>query len=165
MTFTAIDFETANKIKTSACQIGLVMVKDGKIIKEFSSYINPPEPNYFLKEFFHIHGITKDMVTNEPTFDLLWDEISKFIEDTPLLVAHNAPFDIGVLKANLEHYGIKANIPPAYCTLKAARKYLPNLDNHRLSTLANYYNINLNHHEALSDARAAAKLALEFKLS
>ena len=72
---------------------------------------------------------------------------------------------MGVLKANLEHYGIKANIPPAYCTLKAAKKYLPVIDNHRLSTLADYYSIELNHHEALSDARAAAKLALEFRLS
>ncbi|QEN03314.1 DNA polymerase III [Thiospirochaeta perfilievii] len=165
MTFTAIDFETANKVKTSACQIGIIVVENGKIIKEFSSYIKPPEPDYFLKEFTdNIHGITKEMVKNAPTFKELWETISGYIINTPVIVAHNAHFDFGVLNSLLDFYDIKTNLPTVYCTLRAARKYLPRLENHQLSTVSKHFNIQLNHHEALSDARAAANIALEFKV-
>lgn len=164
MTFTAIDFETANQTRTSACQIGIVVVKNGNIVKEFSSFIKPPKPDNFLDRFTDIHGITKDMVKDSPTFKELWKDIEKYILDAPLLVAHNAPFDISVLNSVLEHYEIKTNLPKPYCTVRAARRKLPNLDNHQLSTVSKHFNIALNHHEALSDARAAAKIAIEFKL-
>lgn len=160
MTFTAIDFETANNKRTSACQIGLVLVKDGKITKEFSSFIKPV-PNYFLSWFTdEIHGIDKETVVNAPTFPELWEKISGFIENAPVIVAHNAPFDMGVLKACLDSHNITATLPVYLCTVKESRIKLPNLRDHRLSTICNYFDISLDHHEALSDARAAAEIAL-----
>ncbi len=163
MTFTAIDFETANYERTSACQIGLVVVKNGEIIKEFSSLIKPV-PNFFLSKFTdEIHGIDKDMVEDAPSFGKLWPEISDYIENAPLIVAHNASFDMGVLKSCLDHFKIEAVLPEHYCTLEASRKSLPNLENHVLSTVCEYYDIPLDHHEALSDAIGAAKIALKLK--
>lgn len=160
MTFTAIDFETANYKRTSACQIGIVVVENGKITEEFSSYIKP-EPGYFLDYFTDdIHGIDEETVANAPTFPELWEKIASFIENTPLLVAHNAPFDKGVLNTCLKYHNIKASIPEFFCTVKGSRKKLPNLGNHKLSTVCDYYGIPLNHHEALSDARGAAGIAL-----
>jgi len=160
MTFTAIDFETANYERTSACQIGIVVVKDGKIIEEFVSFIKPV-PDYFLSRFTDdIHGISKETVADAPTFQELWGKISEFIEYAPVIVAHNAPFDMGVLKACLKYHDIRASLPGHLCTVKESRKKLPNLKNHTLSTVSDYFDIPLNHHEALSDARAAARIAL-----
>ena len=160
MTFTAIDFETANNERTSACQIGIVVVKDGKIIEEFVSFIKPV-PAYFLISFTdQIHGINKETVADAPTFPELWEDISGFIEGAPLIVAHSAPFDMGVLKACLDYHNISVVLPEYFCTVKESRRKLPNLINHQLSTVCDYFDIPLNHHEALSDARAAAKIAL-----
>lgn len=160
MTFTAIDFETANYKQTSACQIGIVVVKDNIITEEFSSYIKPV-PDYFLRYFTDdIHGINEETVADAPTFPELWEKISGLIENTPLLVAHNAPFDKGVLNTCLNYHDIKADIPDFFCTVQGSRKELPNLKNHKLSTVCSYYGIPLNHHEALSDARGTAGIAL-----
>lgn len=161
LTFIAIDFETANYERTSACQIGIVKVEKGKITEEFVSYIKP-EPNYFLEYFtLDIHGIDKNMVADAPTFPELWESISGFIERAPLIVAHNASFDMDVLKKCLDYHGIISKIPSSYCTYRNAKQKLPSLKNHKLSDVCKYYNIPLNHHEALSDARGAALIALE----
>lgn len=163
MNFTAIDFETANRERSSACQIGLVVVENGTVINEFSSFIRPTITDYFLKEFTdNIHGITYEMVKDAPTFYELWSDISDIIENSPLLVAHNSSFDMGVLNSLITINGIETRIPEAYCTYKSARTLLPNLKNYKLSTLCSYFSIPLNHHEALSDARAAAKIAINF---
>lgn len=161
MDFTAIDFETANQLRTSACQIGIVVVKNNKIVKEVSSLIKPPAPDFFIKRFTEdIHGITKEMVKDSPTFKDLWGDISTFIEDAPLLVAHNASFDRSVLVSLIDYYKINTTIPKFYCTLRESRKELNHLYKHDLSTISKYFNIPLNHHEALSDARAAANIAI-----
>jgi len=160
MTFTAIDFETANNARTSACQIGVVVVRNGEITEEFSSFIKPV-PGYFLSRFTNdIHGISKETVADAPAFPKLWSKISGFFEKAPVIVAHNAPFDMGVLKACLDYHNITASLPEYFCTLKESRKRLPKLINYQLSTICNYLDIPLDHHEALSDARAAAKIAL-----
>ena len=98
--FTAIDFETANRYPTSACSIGIVVVQDGEITEEFSHLIKP-EPYYFNKKFIEIHGITPVMVKDAPSFYDLWGVIGRYF-DTEALVAHNAGFDMSVLKACLE---------------------------------------------------------------
>ena len=158
--FTAIDFETANVKATSACSIGLVKVENGIIVKEFSHLIKP-QPNYFIPSFIDIHNITKNMVSDAPLFGELWPDIREMIEDADALVAHNAVFDIRVLRSCLELEMIRSYIPDNYCTVKLAKKYLDFLPNHKLNTVCNYFNIELDHHEALSDARGCAKIVLE----
>lgn len=157
--FTAIDFETASHHPTSACSIGIVVVRDGAIVEEVSRLMRP-EPFYFYRKFIDIHGITPRMVQDAPTFYDAWEEISPYF-DTDALVAHNAAFDMGVLRACLENADVYARLPESYCTCRLARKLVKGLPNYKLNTLCDHFDIALNHHEALSDARGAAKIMLE----
>lgn len=163
MNFTAIDFETANYNRDSACQIGLVVVRDNRVTDRFSSLINP-ETDHFVARFTReIHGISARDVRDSPNFGQLWPELIPYIEQAPLLVAHNAPFDMGVLRSCLEKFGIHARLPDAYCTLKQARDLLPGMANYKLDTLSRKFGVELQHHEALSDANAAAVIAIELE--
>ena len=101
--FVAIDFETANHSRTSACAVGMVHVKDGNIIAEETLLIRPPQRQFV---FTYIHGLTWDDVKDEPTFVECWDDINGFISRGDFLVAHNAPFDRGVLQHCCENYDI-----------------------------------------------------------
>ncbi|MGL4292681.1 MAG: 3'-5' exonuclease [Bacteroidales bacterium] len=159
LNFTALDFETANPKRTSACAIGLVKVEGGVIVEE-KSFLIKPQPNYFTPMFIGIHHITPEMVADAPFFGELWPEIREMIEDTEMLVAHNASFDLSVLRSCLELEMIRAFIPPHLCTVKLAKQQLPFLYNHKLNTVCDYFNIELDHHEALSDARGCAKVLL-----
>ena len=160
LNFTAIDFETANYNITSACQIGIVVVEKSEIIKTYSSYIKP-SPNFFIPFFTELHNIDAKKVSGFPSFGELWSEMSEYLTGSEMLVAHNAVFDIKVLTACCEKYGINYNLPASFCTCQSARRNLPRLMNHKLSTVCNHYGIDLNHHEALSDAKAAALIALK----
>lgn len=159
MNFTAIDFETANAKRTSACSIGLVKVENGLIVAE-KSFLIKPQPNYFYASFIDIHHITQSMVKDAPLFGELWPDIREMIEDTEFLVAHNAAFDMSVLRSCLEMEMIRAYLPPHVCTVKLSKQYLPFLYNHKLNTVCEYYGIELDHHEALSDARGCARILL-----
>lgn len=160
LNFTAIDFETANYDRASACQIGIVVVQNSEIVRTYSSYIKP-SPNMFIPFLTEIHNIDAKTVSKSPSFAELWPEISGYLINPEMLVAHNSPFDMGVLSACCEKYGIEYELPDNFCTCRAARKKLPHLVNHKLSTVCSHYSIDLNHHEALSDARAAALIALK----
>lgn len=162
--FTAIDFETANRYPTSACSIGIVVVQDGEITEEFSHLIKP-EPYYFNKKFIDIHGITPAMVKDAPSFYDLWGVIGRYF-DTEALVAHNVGFDMSVLKACLKWADLYVRLPESFCTCRLSRKLVKGLPNYKLNTLCDHFGIALNHHEALSDARGAAKIMIELsKLS
>ena len=99
MDFIAIDFETANNHPTSACSIGLAFVRDG-VLASHTSYLIRPEPFYFDPFTTAIHGLTERDVCQAPTFAQLWPEISAHFEHA-VVAAHNAPFDIGVLRSTL----------------------------------------------------------------
>lgn len=152
--FTAIDFETANFQKDSACQLGIAVVNDGKVAVRKSWLIKPPT-SYFT--FSYIHGITYAKVQHESTFGELWPEIQPYIEGK-IIAAHNACFDTGVLFATLKTYQLTIPEFQVIDSLQVARKVWPNLQNHKLSTVADYLNIHLNHHEAESDAVACAEI-------
>lgn len=158
MDFVAIDFETANSLRTSVCSIGIIQVKNGKIIKEINTLINP------LSEFHYyntkIHGITEDMVMSAPTFEEFWPNFKGFIEGKTI-IAHNASFDISVLRASLDNFHEPYPDFQYGCSFQISKKVWPNLYNHKLSTVANYLGISLNHHDALEDARASALITIE----
>lgn len=158
--FCGIDFETACRLPSSACSVGLVRVRDGAITDTFYSLINPPEWMNFLEEFTDIHGLTRDDVRSSPSFDAVWDRMRAFIGDD-YLVAHNAPFDRGVLAGCLGYYKIGDALPAFDCSLKASRRKWPALRNHKLDTVSEFLGIELNHHEALSDAIACARIFVE----
>ena len=149
-TFTAIDFETANHKPYSICQVGLVRVEDGVITQEIDILVQPPD-NYYHYIYPDIHGITPQKTKNSPTFDKIWHLIKHHIHQQNV-VAHNISFDKNCLKKALEYYNLTIPEYQEHCTY---RIYGEGLD-----TCCRKHKIKLNHHQALSDAKACAELFL-----
>jgi DNA polymerase-3 subunit epsilon len=159
MNFVTIDFETAKYSRESACSVGLVKYIDGEEADTFYSLIRPPKL-YIRPDFTEIHGLTVDDVKDAPTFADLWDSaIKPFIGDFPL-VAHNAPFDMGVLWAVLEWYELEIPSLKYFCSCSLARHTWPALKSHALTALAEHFGIHYNAHNALDDAMTCGKLVL-----
>jgi len=156
--FIALDFETANYKRNSACALSIVCVENLIITEEFYTLIKPPE-NYFM--FTDIHGITWNDVREEPTFNDIWPDIQKYFKRIDFIAAHNSSFDKSVMEACCIHYGIKSPKTEYKCTLKLARKKL-NLKSYSLDKVSSYYGIELEHHNALSDSLACAKIMINF---
>lgn len=159
--FIAIDFETANYERNSACALGIAVVEDLVITDRFYTLIKPPQ-RYFY--FTGLHGITMEDVEDKPTFGELWRSIREFFNNIDFIAAHNAGFDRGVLEACCEYYGIRKPAAEYKCTLQQARKRL-NLDSNSLDRVAGYYGIELEHHNALSDTLACAEIMIRFLTS
>lgn len=147
--FTAIDFETAQGNRNSICQIGLVRIEKGIITHEINELIQPPD-NYYWSRFIEIHGISPKDTLNAPTFDKVWHRIEPFIKNKTVIAHNGMAFDFPVLKQTLKYYGIKAPKYKKICTYKLYRN--------NLASLCQKHNIPLNHHDALSDAKACAEL-------
>lgn len=156
MDFVAIDFETANYSRRSACSLGIIIVEDNDIVNELHYYIKP-EPFIFHPNNVMVHGITSDKCCDAPTMDLLWPQIKGYFKNK-MIVAHNASFDESVLTDLLDYYKLPIPQYELRCTYQLAKKILPELNNHQLQTVCEYFDIKLKHHDALSDARAAALL-------
>ena len=157
--FAAIDFETANGKRSSVCSVGIVIVRNGKIVDKFYSLIRP-NPNYYTQWTTQIHGLTHYDTDYEENFPDVWDRISNRLEGLPL-VAHNSPFDESCLKAVFNLYGMEYPGYKFHCTLAASRKCLK-LPNHQLHTVASACGFDLtDHHHALADAEACAVIALK----
>ena len=158
--FAAIDFETANHYPSSICSVGVVIVREKKIIEKIYSLIRP-EPEWYSFWNTQIHGLTALDTENEKVFPYIWEEILPKIEDLPL-VAHNSRFDEGCLKAAHKVYQMDYPDYEFFCTCKASRKTFGKLlPNHQLHTVAAHCGFDLlNHHHALADAEACAAIAL-----
>ena len=155
--FAAIDFETANGSHSSVCSVGIVIVKNGEITDTYYSLIYP-YPEYFTSFTTAVHGLTMDDVEDARTFPKVWEEIEPLIEGLPL-VAH----DESCLKAAFAAYGMKYPGYKFFCTCRASRRHFGSrLPNHKLDTVAEACGYCLdNHHHALADAEACAKIAIE----
>lgn len=161
MNFVAIDFETADRTRFSPCQIGLTTVEDGKIISTETYLIKPTCFPHF--EFYNssIHGILAAKVENEPTFDILWNDIKHKI-DGKILISHSTVFDIQVLKQTLSYYNIPFPSIKFFCTHMLSKKTWPMMGVYNLEYLNEEFDLGLDdHHDAGSDSLAAAKLALK----
>jgi DNA polymerase-3 subunit epsilon len=157
MNFVAIDFETANYQSDSACSIGLVKVIDGVISDKIVHLIKPPTRDFV---FTYIHGLSWKDVANEKTFGELWPRIEPLLVGADFLVAHNASFDRRVLAACCETYGLPMPRQSFQCTVQVARRTW-GIYPTKLSNVCEVLQIELNHHEALSDAMACAQIMLE----
>lgn len=158
MRFAAMDFETACGAPTSACSLGIAVVEDGEIVCRREWLIRPPSL-YFSPYNIQVHGITPEMVAGSPGFGELWPEIEREIGDRTL-VAHNAAFDMGVLRATLAHYDVWCQRMPFLCSCALSRKCWPELQHHSLGALAREFGISFRHHNAEEDAMAAALVVL-----
>lgn len=159
--FVAIDFETANAKRTSACSIGIVTVKENEIV-DTRNYLIKPYPYCFDPINVSIHGITESDVESAPKFDVLWDEISNLIKNK-IVVAHNAAFDISVLSRTLAHYDIPFPECDSLCTYQLSRNAFPELGCYRLDFVSEILDVDLtDHHNAECDAVACAEILLKY---
>jgi len=160
MTFTAIDFETATGYHSSACATGIVTVENGKIVDQYSTLIRPPE-NYYWGVNIRVHGIHPADTADAPDFAELYPEIRKRLIGRTV-VAHNESFDRSVLRKTMAHYKLDyeelALSDRWECTVRIYRA--KGFDPCKLSDCCQRLGIELNHHEALSDALACARLYL-----
>jgi DNA polymerase-3 subunit epsilon len=159
--FTAIDFETANGFRGSPCAVGLTKVRGGKIVDEASWLMRPPHNyDHFDYHNVRIHGITAADVAGQPRFGELFAEIGAFIGDD-VLAAHNAAFDLGVIRSALEVSGLPG---PAYdyvCTVMLSRRCYSLVSN-SLPFAAEEAGVPLvKHHDAAEDARACAGILID----
>lgn len=155
-TFVALDFETADPGRDSACQVALVRVEAGQLVETRSTLIRPPRKRF---TFTRIHGITWAQVRAERTFAEVWPELSPLLEGADYLVAHNAPFDRGVLEACCEAAGLAPPPQPFRCTVALARARWQ-LRRARLPDVCRLLDIPLEHHDATSDAQACARIVI-----
>ena len=159
--FAAIDFETANEQPSSVCSVGVVVVRDGKIVDTFYSLIHP-EPEYYQWFCQRVHGLCEADTDCAPVFPKVWARIVPMVEGLPL-VAHNACFDEGCLRAAFRVYQMDYPDYEFRDTLAASRRHFGrSLPDHQLQTVAAACGFDLrNHHHALADAEACAHIAMK----
>ena len=158
--FTAIDFETANNSAASACSVGMVKVRDGRVVDTAYWLIKPPlGHDDFLEWNVRIHGIMQVDVADA----LLWSEqlpdLTAFAENDHL-VAHNAGFDMGVIAAACAASYVATPTYDYLCSLQVARKTY-HLESYRLPVAAMAAGFeDFEHHNAAADAAACAAIVV-----
>ncbi|BBZ51996.1 3'-5' exoribonuclease [Mycobacterium heidelbergense] len=154
LNYVAIDFETANSYRGSPCAVGLVRVRDGRPVAEHSWLIRPPEEvDYFDGYNTWIHGITADMVADKPRWKEVLPHLMDFVGDD-IVIAHNAGFDIGVIRYACAVDNIEWPEMRFLCTMVLARRAL-RLPSYRLPFVLDALGGSIDdHHDPLADARA-----------
>ncbi len=156
--FVFMDLETPNKHHASICQVGALLVDaQMNILEEYNQLIDPQEA--FDPENINVHGITQAQVFGSPSFPEYYTEVLYPLLDGAIFINHNATFDLRVLNKAICNYDLPfPQIEDVYDTLKMAKYFFPHPTNYNLETLCNSNGIPLNHHDALSDAKAAYEL-------
>lgn len=180
-TLVIVDLETTGFSPTSASitEIGAVKVRRGQVLEEFQTFVNPgvsipykitqmtgitdkhvrdaPHPSSAMTDFLAFAGFAAEQIDAQDVDSLVFDSN----EPPTILVAHNAPFDVGFLKANALAFGISWPFPPILDTLKFADKVLSKTEirNLKLDTLAEHFNVSVTPtHRALDDAKATVEV-------
>ncbi len=157
--YVVFDVETPNRYNNRISAIGISVVEDGRITEEFFSLVNPE--TFFDRFNTQLTGISEKTVADAPAFPELWERIAP-IMSSGILAAHNAVFDLGVLKKCLQYYGIAWKGSVRYCcTASMGRILLPGM-RHRLNDMCEHYGIELDHHKADSDSHACAEILLRY---
>jgi len=154
----ALDFETANERRDSACAVGLAWIEDGQVVRRVSHLIRPPEMR-FSPGNIRVHGILPADVANEPSFA---EVMTPYLADLSggVILAHNATFDIGVLRSSLRRAGLAIPTLTYLCTVQIARRVFPAPEGCGLGKVARRLGITFEHHDAGEDAYACARIAL-----
>lgn len=157
--FVAIDFETADYGRDSACAVALARVEGRRIVASEHRLIRPPRKRFV---FTHLHGISWSDVRDEPPFAVVWPALTHLLEDAATLVAHNASFDRSVLGRCCEMAGLPMPTQPFECTVNLSRRTW-RMPSYRLNLVCDHLHIPLTHHNALSDAEACARILIEIR--
>ena len=158
LNFIAIDFETANEKRSSICEVGICVVRDGKVY-ETRSWLVQPEDNLYGYWNIKCHGIHPEDTKNAPSFTEVWEEIEqRYMDEFNIFVAHNAPFDRSCLEQSAKLYHLLLPKINWICSLKAARQ-IYNYKCNTLSHLCSELGIpEGTHHRAGDDAEMCARL-------
>jgi DNA polymerase-3 subunit epsilon len=154
--FVAIDFETADSQRDSACAVALVRVEQGRIASRRCYLIRPPRRQFL---FTPLHGITYADVMHQPAFRELWPQLLYNLRGIDFLAAHNASFDRSVMRACCEAQGLTMPKIPFLCTVRLARQTWQ-LKPATLPDVCRHLKIVLTHHHVASDAEACARIVL-----
>lgn len=154
--FAAIDFETADNGRDSACAVAIVRVEDGVVVERAAHLVRPPRSAFL---FTHIHGIAWRDVRTAPTFADLWPRLRPLLDGVDFLAAHNAPFDRSVLQACCAAAAVRPPSAPFLCTVQVARRTW-DIRPTRLPDVCARLGIPLRHHDAASDAEACARIVI-----
>lgn len=157
--FAAIDFETANPKRASACAVGIVRVDHGKITGRLYHRIRPPA-GFARVTLDWIHGLTWEDLKDAPTFRQLWPTIDNFLDGVQALAAHNVAFDRSVMLKATSAARIQPPSLPWFDTIQLARQRW-NIKPTGLANVCRRLEIPLNHHDAASDAEAVAEIILK----
>ena len=159
MRYVAFDVETPNRYNNRMSAIGIAVVEDGRIADTFFSLVDPEQPfDWFNAQ---LTGINEETVFDAPSFPELWPRLEPLLS-SGILAAHNASFDIGVLRKCLESYEIAWKpYVRGVCTVTMGRSLLPGIG-HKLNELCEHYGICLKHHRADSDSHACAEILIRY---
>lgn len=154
----ALDFETASMSRATPCAVGVAWIAGGAVSGRAYRLIRPDcAPRAWC--FGHIHGLYPDDVADAASFPEVWADLAPHL-DGALVLAHNAAFDLGVLRQTLAAYGLPVPRLRCLCTLVTARRVWPGMPSYTLPRVAERVGFRFSHHHALEDAEAAARIAL-----
>ena len=154
------DLEMPNRFGDRISAIGISVIENGRIVKRYYSLVNPE--CRFDPYAAELTGINAALVADKPTFPEIWDGIRDLMTNN-VLVAHSAQNDLHVLSCCLSSYGIEwTPTVKCLCTLLMGNVCYPDLENHRLDTMCEALHIDLEHHNAGSDADGSAMLLLNY---
>lgn len=158
--FVAVDVETANAFRGSVCQVGLVTVRDGVIVDEWVSMMQPPAGHVWVDyERGQVHGFTTAELEAKQLFARVWPEVVRVLGDE-IVVAHNAAFDVAAMQEAAAAGGFGELEFDFACSLVLSRRNLT-LPSYTLDVVAQECGVVLGrHHDALADARAAAQITI-----
>ncbi len=158
--FTAIDFETANSSSASACSVGLVKVRSGRVVDRTGWLITPPVGHDLFAEWnTRVHGIVAADIAGAPTWIEQLPDLEAYAEGD-MLVAHNAGFDMGVIRGACTATGLPTPSFEYLCSLSIARRTY-NLESYRLPVAAMAAGFeDFAHHDAIADAEACAAIVI-----
>lgn len=162
MKIASIDFETANHSRASMCAASVAVFEDGVLVESPYWLVKPPKGHgWFLEEWTEeIHGISHLDVLHAPEFPQIAAEFLERLTSADIVIAHNARFDMDVLKQTLDHFHLPKPRFSHLCTCTLARRVWPELSNHRLNTIAAHIGHEFQHHHAQADAVAAGHVML-----
>lgn len=159
----AIDFETANEQRGSACSVGLAWIEEGRVVRVEERLIRPKTMR-FSSFNVAIHGIRPEHVEAAGEFPEVMDEFADDFRGATM-IAHNAAFDFSVWRACSDLYRQSYPELQYLCSVKMAQKVWPNLGSHKLNVLASYLGLNFAHHNAGEDAAICAQTAISIAQS
>ncbi|MCB0764234.1 MAG: 3'-5' exonuclease [Flavobacteriales bacterium] len=159
MDFLALDFETATQQPDSPCELGIAVVRGGVVREVRNWLIKPRYWPFFSPWNVAVHGIRPEDVAEAPRWEEVWGEVSGILEGATI-VAHNASFDMSVLRATLATHRLPHPTFQYFCSVSMARRMWPGRTSYGLKPMCAYHGIPLKHHRAGNDAEATAELVL-----